>query len=147
MTTKKGQGSNKRRLQDSVLVRMDAETYDFVVNRGRLLSVSNATVIRDLLISEFEHSGASPSVKRKRGNNRRPSAQILRGLEFLAAINRVGNNFNQAMRDINTARKAGDIDPFLYRELMSKLDKLAITMAIVKNAITGDLVDDEDDAA
>lgn len=147
MPTKKGQGSNKRRLQDSVLVRMDAETYDFVVSRGRLLGVSNTTVIRDLLTSEFEYSGAAPAVKRKRGNNRKPSPQILRGLEFLAAINRVGNNFNQAMRDINTARKAGDIDPFLYRELMSKLDKLSITMAIVKNAITGDLVDDEDDAA
>ncbi len=147
MPTKRGQGSNKRRLQDSVLVRMDAETYDFVVTRGRLLGVSNATVIRDLLISEFEHDGTAPAVKRKRGNNRKPSAQILRGLEFLAAINRVGKNFNQAMRDINTARKSGDIDPFLYRELMSKLDKLSFMMTIVKNAIAGDLIDDEDDAA
>ncbi len=94
MPTNKGQGSNKRQMQDSVLVRMDAETYDFVVNRGRALGVSNATVIRDLLISEFEHSGTAPVVKRKRGNNRKPSAEILRGLEFLAAINRVGNNFN-----------------------------------------------------
>ncbi len=118
-----------------------------MVNRGRALGVSNATVIRDMLTSEFEHAGTAPAVKRMRGNNRKPSPEILRGLEFLAAINRVGNNFNQAMRDINTARKSGDIDPFRYRELMSKLDKLSITMAIVKNAITGDLVDDEDDAA
>jgi hypothetical protein len=147
MPTKKGLGSNKRQMQDSVLVRMDAETYDFVVNRGRLSGVSNSTVIRDMLTSEFEHAGTAPAVKRKRGNNRKPSPEILRGLEFLAAINRVGNNFNQAMRDINTARKSGDIDPFLYRELMSKLDKLSITMVIVKSAITGDLMDDEDDAA
>jgi len=69
-------------------------------------------------------------------------------MEFIAAINRVGNNLNQAVRDINTARKSEDIDPHLYRILMSKLDKLAITLTIIKNAMLGGLdLDDEEDAA
>jgi hypothetical protein len=142
------QGSDRRKLQDAVLVRMDAETYNFVVSKGRELGVSNATVVRDILMSEFEYAGDAPVVRRKRGSNRKPSPEILRGMEFIAAINRVGNNFNQAVKDINTARKMGDIDPHLYRILMTKLDKLQIAMTGVKNAMLGDLgLDDEDDAA
>ena len=147
-TKKKKQGSNRRLLQDAVLVRMDAETYDFVVQKGRALGVSNAAVIRDILTSEFEYAGDAPVVRRKRGSNRKPAPEIMRGMEFIAAINKVGNNFNQAVRDINTARKMEDIDPQLYRILMTKLDKLQITMTGVKNAMLGDLdLDGEDDDA
>ena len=148
-TKKKKQGSNRRLLQDAVLVRMDAETYDFVIQKGRALGVSNATVIRDILTSEFEYAGEAPMVPRKRGSNRKPSDEILKGMQFIAVINKVGNNFNQAVKDINTAQKMENIDPQLYRILMTKLDKLQITMTDVKKAMLGDLDldDDEGDAA
>ncbi len=74
--------------------------------QGRALGVSNASVVRDILSSEFEYSGEAPVVRRKRGSNRKPSPEILKGMEFIAAINRVGNNLNHALRDINTARKS-----------------------------------------
>ena len=148
MPANKRQGSDRRQLKDSVLVRMDAETYNFVVQKGRELGVSNATVIRDILTSEFEYAGEAPMVRRKRGSNRKPSPEIMRGMEFIAAINRVGTNLNQAVRDINTARKSENIDPYLYRILMIKLDKLAITLTMIKNAMLGDLdLDDDEDAA
>ncbi len=36
MPAKKRQGSDRRQLEDAVLVRMDAETYNFVVAKGRV---------------------------------------------------------------------------------------------------------------
>ena len=42
---------------------MDAETFNFVAQKGMGLGVSKATVVRDILTSEFEHSGEAPVVR------------------------------------------------------------------------------------
>ncbi|WP_170429801.1 hypothetical protein [Ruegeria arenilitoris] len=146
MVKKKTSGSENRRLKHAVLVRMDERTYGGVHYRADALKVSDASVIRDVLVDEF--GAVDPDaqmVKMKRGTNQKITPEIREALTFVAELRRVGNNFNQSVHAIHSARHRGEIDESLFRELSGRLNKLNILLSSIKNEVTGalDLQDDD----
>jgi hypothetical protein len=83
-------GTENRRLRHKVTVRLDDEDYDFVCDRARSAnasSVSDATVVRDLIAIARQTCGASHGDKpvRRRVSRREPLPVDVEAVKSLAA--------------------------------------------------------------
>lgn len=115
--------SESRQMSHQLGLRLDDDLYARLMAAARRHGdVAPTSIARKLLADAL---GADPDQKLprpRRGTNRKISEEARQAIAFTGELGKVGNNLNQAVAQIHSARKANLLNEDHFRDLEAALD-------------------------
>ncbi len=119
-------------------LRLDDGLYARLVAAARRGDVAPTAMARHLLSQSLGTETERVLPRPRRGSNHKISSDAQVAIQFTGQLGAVGNNLNQAVHQIHTARKSGQITENQYQQLEATLKDLRALYARILEALLDD---------
>lgn len=130
--------SESRQMSHQLGIRLDDDLYARLVAAARRNDVAHTAMARHLLSQSLGGETERVLPRPRRGSNHKITADAQTAIQFAGQLGSVGNNLNQAVAQVHTARKSDTIDENHYRQLEATLKDVQVLYA----SILEELLDD-----
>lgn len=130
--------SESRQKQNLLGIRLDDDVYARLVAAARRHDVAPTAYARHLLTQAVGGEPDKVLPRPRRGSNRKINESAQAAIQFAGQLGAVGNNLNQAVAQIHTARKSDTIDENHYRQLQATLSDVQALYSQILEALLDD---------
>ncbi|MFG6638127.1 plasmid mobilization relaxosome protein MobC [Sulfitobacter sp. 1A12126] len=130
--------SESRQMGHQLGLRLDDGLYARLVAAARRGDVAPTAMARHLLSQSLGTETERVLPRPRRGSNHKISSDAQVAIQFTGQLGAVGNNLNQAVHQIHTARKSGQITENQYQQLEATLKDLRALYARILEALLDD---------
>jgi hypothetical protein len=128
--------SESRQMSHQLGLRLDDDLYARLVAAARCSDVASTAMARHLLAQTLGAETERVLPRPRRGSNHKITADAQAAIQFAGQLGAVGNNLNQSVAQIHTARKSGTIDGDHFRQLEATVsDVQALYARILKELL------------
>jgi hypothetical protein len=119
-------------------LRLDDDLYARLMAAARRGDVAPTAMARHLLSQSLGAETERVLPRPRRGSNHKINESAQAAMQFAGQLGAVGNNLNQAVAQIHTARKSNTIDENHYRQLDTTLKDVQALYSQILEALLDD---------
>lgn len=119
-------------------LRLDDDLYARLLAAARRHDVAPTAWARHLISQSLGSETERVLPRPRRGSNHKISADAQAAIQFTGQLGAVGNNLNQAMAQVHTARKSDTIDENHYRQLKTTVKDVQALYSQILEALLDD---------
>ena len=131
--------SESRQMGNQLGLRLDDDLYARLVAAARRHDVAPTAMARHLLSQILGAESERVLPRPRRGSNHKITADAQAAIQFTGKLGAIGNNLNQAVAQIHTARKSDTIVENHYRQLEATLKDVQALYTNILEALLDDL--------
>lgn len=130
--------SESRQKRNLLGIRLDDDVYARVVSAARRNDVAPTAYARHLITQSVGGEPDKVLPRPRRGSNHKLTSDARDAIRFTGQLGAVGNNLNQSVAQIHTARKSDQITENHFRQLETTLQDVQALYSQILEALLDD---------